>query len=68
MALQVSLKLLIYIESQDKHYKDRISRWRTLRPQAVTEESDLGGFLIDTSKVGYGKSCQQVKAIAVQDS
>ena len=29
-----------------------------------TEENDLAGFLVDTSKVGYGKSRQQVKAIA----
>ena len=29
-----------------------------------TEENDLAGFLVDASKVGYGKSRQQVKAIA----
>jgi len=28
-----------------------------------TEENDLAGFLVDTSKVGYGQSRQQVKAI-----
>ena len=30
-----------------------------------TEEKDLAGFLIDSAKVGYGKSRQQVKSIAV---
>ena len=29
-----------------------------------TEEKDLGGFLIESAKVDYGKSCQQVKSIA----
>jgi len=29
-----------------------------------TEENDLAGILVDTSIVGYGKSRQQVEAIA----
>ena len=29
-----------------------------------TEEKDLAGFLIESAKVGYGKSRQQVKSIA----
>ena len=29
-----------------------------------SEEKDLANFLIDSSKVGYGKSCQRVKSIA----
>ena len=31
---------------------------------SVQEEKDLAGFLIDSAKVGYGKSRDQVKSIA----
>jgi len=46
--------------------KEQSTTWCTPRPQAVTKENDLAGFfLVDTSKMVYGKSRQQVKAITV---
>jgi len=32
-----------------------------------TEEKDLAAFLVDSAKVGYGRSCQQVKFCRICD-
>ena len=45
----------------------RVKHGICLEPKSyllLTVENDLTGYLVDASKVSYGKSCQQVKAKA----
>ena len=64
----------LYIVSQDKHYKTDLESLEKCVTEIIldlrspylssSKKKDLANFLIDSSKVGYGKSRQQVKSIA----